>query len=94
VKSKEDRVFEEMTKKATVVLLKDGEVYLACEDHSNRLLQEHFDEGYLECAVCEWRITLEQARTLVNDALAGISALFDLLDEEIKRRESTLEMAA
>lgn len=83
-------IFEEMTKKAMIIVLKDGEVYLACEDHPDRLLQERFDDGYLECVACGWRITLRQARMLVNDALAGISALFDLLDEEIMQKDSKL----
>jgi len=93
-KSEKDRTFEEMTRKAMVVLLKDAEVYLACEDHPQVPLRERFDEDCLECATCGWRITSRQARTLVNDMLVSVSALFDLLDEEIKQRESKLEMAA
>ena len=93
MKNADERIFEEMTKKTTV-MLRNGEVYLTCEDHSVKPLREHFDEGYLECAVCGWRITLEQARTLVNDVLVNVSALFDLLDDEIKQRGSALEMAA
>lgn len=94
MKSEEDHIFEEMTKKAVVIPLRDGEIYLACEDHPQKALKEHFDKGYLKCATCGWHITLRQARMLVNDVLVSVSTLFDLLDEEIKQRESMLEIAA
>lgn len=66
-----------------VMVLHDDEVYLACEDHPGRALQDCFDEGYLQCDSCYKCLMLEQARGLLNRALQEIAELLNLIEAEM-----------